>query len=99
MSRKSEITKIFDNIEQKELIKPLIDEVVFLETELERLRAFPFIKVHPKHPEIQKRTPAAKQYKENLQSYVSAIRTLQSFLKNSEEDAAAALMEKLKEFE
>lgn len=98
MDRKLEITKIFDKIDNKKLIEPLIDEVVYLERELERLRKLPFIKTHPLHPEIQKRTPAAKQYKENLQSYISAVRTLQSFLKNSDQDAAGELMELLNKY-
>jgi len=99
MDRKQKIISIFDKIDNKELVFPLIDHAVFLEGELERLKGLPFIVAHPERPDLQKRTPAARQYKEDMQSYVSVIRTLQSFLKNSDIDADSELLAKLKEFE
>jgi hypothetical protein len=77
MSRKDDLIKIFEEVENsKDIILPLIDDVVFLEGQLDQLRKLPFIKVHPEYPEIQKSTPAAKQYKELLQQYNNCIKIL-----------------------
>lgn len=77
MSRKEELIKIFEEVENsKDIILPLIDDVVFLEQQLDQLRKLPFIKVHPQYPDIQKSTPAAKQYKELLQQYNNCIKIL-----------------------
>lgn len=82
MRRKEELLKIFDQIEDtKGIILPMIDDVVFLEGQLEQLRKLPFIKVHPDFPELQKPTPAAKQYKELLQQYNNCIKILTSVLR------------------
>ena len=90
MSRKDELLKIFDEIEDtKDVIKPLIDDVVFLEEQLEGLRKLPFIKVHPDYPELQKPTPASKMYKELLQQYNNCIKILTGILRKDapEEDS------------
>ena len=73
MSRKTELVKLIgDNVS----LIPLIDDVVFLEKQLEFLRALPLIKIHPDDPNKQKVTPAAKQYKELLQQYTNIIKIL-----------------------
>ena len=70
MSRKSELLKVFENVdESKDVILPLIDDVVFLEDRLDELRKLPFIRVNPKDPSQQKSTPASKLYRELLQQY------------------------------
>lgn len=82
MSRKEELLKIFDQIEDaKGIILTMIDDVVFLEDQLDSLRKLPFIKVHPDYPELQKATPAAKQYKELLQQYNNCIKILTGILR------------------
>ena len=82
MSRKEELLKIFEQVDdQKGIIMPLIDDVVFIEDQLQHLRKLPFIKVHPKYPDIQKATPAAKQYKELLQQYNNCIKILTGILR------------------
>lgn len=73
------------NDDDKHLIEPLIDEFVFLEYQLTELKKIPFIKVHPKNPEMQKSTPAAKQYKELLQQYTNIIKVLSK--RNDESDS------------
>lgn len=73
MSRKKELLGLIDN---DRLLIPLITEMVELEEQLEKLRALPKIKVHPKDPTKQKATPAAKLYKEALQQYTNIIRIL-----------------------
>lgn len=72
-NRKEELLKVIEN---DTTLVPLIDEVVYLEEQLDYLRTLPKIKVHPKNPELQKTTPAAKLYKEMLQQYTNIIRIL-----------------------
>ena len=71
--RKSELLEV---IEENSTLIPLIDEMVYLEEQLDHLRSLPKIKVHPKDPSIQKVTPAAKLYKELLQQYTNIIRII-----------------------
>lgn len=59
-----------------DLVENLVDEIIFLENQLEVLKKLPFIKVHPDNPEIQKATPASKQYVSLLAQYNANIRTL-----------------------
>ena len=90
MNRKQELLKIFENVDDtKGIIAPMIEDVVFLEEQLQALRQLPFIKVHPQYPDIQKPTAAAKQYKELLQQYNNCIKILTGILRkdSAEEDS------------
>lgn len=87
-NRKEELEKIVGN---DEVIQPLIDEIVFLEGKLEELKKYTFLKVHPEKPELQKATPAAKQYKEFLQQYLNCIKVLAKISGNDEEDEESPL--------
>lgn len=89
-NRKEELLKIFDSVEDtKDIILPLIDDVVFLEEQLEALRQLPFIRFSKQDPSLQKATPAAKQYKELLQQYNNCIKILTGVLRKDapEEDS------------
>lgn len=88
MTRKDELMKVFKDLDDvKEIITPMIDDVVFLEEKLTELRRLPFIRVNPKNNADQKPTAAAKQYKEFLQQYNNCIKILTSVLnKNTSED-------------
>lgn len=82
MSRKEELMEIFANVEDtKGIILPLIDDVVFLEEQLQELRKLPFIRVSKQDPSLQKATPAAKQYKELLQQYNNCIKILTGIIR------------------
>ena len=76
--RRVQLSSIMASVDQStmQLIDPLLDEVVFMEERLLNLRQLPLISVHPKKPALQRYTPAAKQYKETMQSYMNAIRIL-----------------------
>ena len=67
ISEKNDNTTLFDS---------LVDDVIFLENQLIELRKLPFISVNPKNPQMQKTTPAAKQYKELLQQYTNCLKIL-----------------------
>ena len=100
VNRKDEIYSLFDHVDEEErkLIGPLLDQVVFLEERMDELRQLPFIKINPKNPAQQKSTPASKQYKECMQSYMNAVRILLNTLRKVESSAADELLERLKEF-
>lgn len=68
----------------RNLIDPLVDEIAFMEERLEELRKLPFIKVNAKHPAIQQRTEAAKEYKSTIQQYNNCLRTVATALNRSE---------------
>ena len=82
MNRKEELLQIFDQIEDtKNIIAPMIEDLVFLEDQLRELRKLPFIRINPVDPSQQKATPAAKQYKELLQQYNNCIKILTGILR------------------
>lgn len=100
MTRKEELNDIFKDVDENEqkLIDPLLDEVVFLEEQMVELKKMPFISVHPTNPALQRKTEAAKLYKECSQSYMNAIRILCSVLSKVESSAQDELLRKLSEF-
>lgn len=73
MDRKEELLNL---IGQDTTLKPLVDEMVYLEEQLDYFRSLPKIKVHPNDPSKQKPTPAAKLYKEYLQQYTNVVKIL-----------------------
>ena len=82
MTRKEELLKIFDQVEDtKGIIAPMIEDVVFLEAQLRDLRKLPFIRVNPQDPSKQKPTPAAKEYKDLLQQYNNCVKILTGILR------------------
>ena len=97
MTRKEELTKIFENVEDtKGIIMPLIDDVVFLEEQLRELRKIPFIKVHPDYPDIQKPTAASKQYRELLQQYNQCLKILTGVIRKDNAEEESPLREFIK---
>lgn len=58
-------------------LKPLVDEMIYLEDELDKLRKLPKLKVHPKDKTKQRPTPAARLYRESLGEYTNIIRLIQ----------------------
>lgn len=78
MGRKEDLEKLVYKENSGNDIKAsrLIDELVYLEEQMADLKKLPFIKVHPKNPQLQKATPAAKLYKEMLQQYNNSMRLL-----------------------
>lgn len=73
MSRKEELLKVIEN---DTTLIPLVDEMIYLEEQLDYYRTLPKIKVHPDDPSKQKTTPAAKLYKEYLQQYTNIVKIL-----------------------
>ena len=100
MNRREELDDIFKEVDpnEKKLVNRLIDEVVFLETQMTSLKKLPFISVNPKNLSQQKTTSASKLYKECSQSYMNAIRILCSLLHKIDNSAENELLQKLSEF-
>jgi len=76
VSRREELVAIVPE-ESLELVTSVIDDVIFLEERLTELKKLPFIQVHPTKPELQRSTPASKQYKEFLQQYINCIKMIE----------------------
>lgn len=100
MNRREQLNDIFKDVDpnEKELVSPLLDEIVFLENQMKYLKTLPFIRVHPTDTSRQETTPAAKQYKECSQSYMNAIRILCAILHKVDSSAEEDLLKKLEEF-
>ena len=83
--RLAELRAIFENVDEnkRRLAEPLLFEAAFLEEQLRELRTMPMIRVNPENRSQQKRTEAAKQYKENIQSYTGIIKVLNSILQKN----------------
>lgn len=80
--RKAELMKALEGVDDvKTVVTPMIEDIVFLEAALERLRELPFMRVNPNDNSQQKATPAAKQYKELLQQYNNCIKILAGVLR------------------
>lgn len=73
-------------------LKNLINDIVFMEEQLENLKKLPFIKYDKNNLEKQKKTEASKLYLSILAQYTQDIKTL-SFLsgKTESEDAISPL--------
>lgn len=100
MERREELNEIFKDTDEneKKLIQPLLDEIIFLEKQMADLRQMTFIEVHPKNAAKQRKTEAAKLYKECSQSYMNAIRILSSLLHKEDSGEDSPLRQYLREF-
>lgn len=85
--------------QQQAIIKPLLEDIVFMENRLCELRKLPHLRVHPKNPARQEVTPAGKQYKEIMQSYLNAVKVIMTALNRNDTSAADELLSKLEEFQ
>lgn len=101
MERKETLEDIFKDVDEseKKLINPLLEEVIYLEEQMKYLRTLPQIQIHPKNNSIQRKTEAAKLYKEYSQSYMNAIRILLGVLHKVDSSAQDELLKRLAEFE
>lgn len=91
MDRKQELIKYLGESANKELIEPLVDEVIFLEGQLSKLKTMPFVRTHPKYPQMQKVTPASRLYVSLMAQYNANIRTLASISGKNEAEEESPL--------
>lgn len=99
MERKEKVLSLFNgqNAETLELLNPLIDQLIFLENQLDKLRKLPFIVVSVQNPEKQRATPAYKQYKDLSQTYINALKVINSALGIDSEEVESPLRIYMKE--
>ena len=86
MSRADDIRELFDS-ETLVLIGPLIDELTFVESQIEALKKEPMIRYHPKDRAIQKATPSGRLYRDMLAKESEIVRILASILHKSNSDS------------
>lgn len=62
INRKEELQKVFSELDEsaKQIVFPMIDDVVFLEKQLAELKKYPFISINPANKAQQKATAARK---------------------------------------
>lgn len=100
MSRFEDLSAIFADMEgEADIVRPMIEDVVFLEGRLTELRAMPFLRVNPKNPADQKPTAAARQYKELLQQYNNCIKILTGILRKIGQEEISPLRAYLEQLE
>ena len=94
-TRLKQLEEIFSKVDEDklQLITPLIEEIVFIEEQLQQLKKMTFIRVNPKNPAIQKATPASKQYKELMQTYNNSLKVLSSVLNKDASEEESPLRE------
>lgn len=99
MERKEEILKVCQTLDADtmKLIDPLIDQLIFLEKQLEYLRKLPFILVKEDDPRKQKVTVAYKQYKDLSQTYINALKVVNGEIGIESETVESPLREYMKE--
>jgi hypothetical protein len=71
--RKDELLKAVNNDIS---LLSLVEDMVYLEEELDKLRKLPKLRVNPRNASQQKQTPAAKLYREYLQQYTNVVKVL-----------------------
>ncbi|MDY5929293.1 MAG: hypothetical protein SPJ27_04570 [Candidatus Onthovivens sp.] len=92
MSRKEQLLKIFENVDNKELIERMIDEAVELECKID------YFKTELNNIEINASTTSKYKffhscYKDYLTQYVQVIKCLMSFIGKDEDNATSPLRE------
>ena len=80
MNRREELEKILNDANNS-FVSPLIDEIMYMEDQLNILRPLPKIRVNPADNSQQKITPAWKMYKECVQQYLNAVKLLSGITK------------------
>ena len=93
MERKKQLQDLFNGIDEGKriIVSNLIDEAIYLESQLIELKQYKFIKIHPTNPNLQKITAAGKQYREFLQTYTNIIDKLCRIYSNEEVEESSPL--------
>ena len=75
INRKEELQKVFSELDEsaKQIVFPMIDDVVFLEEQLAELKKYPFININPANKAQQKATAAGKQYNNCIKILLSLV--------------------------
>jgi len=88
----NKLNEIFNDVDEsnKKLVEGLIQDAAFLYAEnyiiKQSLNETGMIKFHPSNQTLQKPLPAAKEYRQNLNSYSIVIKSLSSVLQKKIDD-------------
>lgn len=93
MDRRDELLKLVGD--DPFLIRE-VEEMVFLEEQLDKLRALPQIEINPKNPAQQRATVAAKEYIKYLQQYNQVVKILTRATGSSDQEEDSPLRAWLK---
>ena len=95
VERKENLKNLIQELDEnvRIIVEPLVEDIVFMEKNLDELKKYPFIRTHPRDPTLQKVTAAAKQYKELLQQYTNCLKLICSFAKNEKTGEDSPLRE------
>jgi len=85
MTRRDELLALFSDKDVLTIVTPLIDELCFIEEQIEELKKEPMIRYHPKNRAIQKLTLSGRLYKELLSKKTELTKTLYSMARKSAE--------------
>lgn len=98
---RDDLIKIFDVVDDdiRNFAIDTIDEYIFFQEQLNKLKKLPLIRLNPKRPEIQEITPAGKLIKDYSNIMDAKRATLLRILYKVESSAAEELLAKLSEFE
>jgi len=89
MKTENQFAVVLEKLEpqQRQLIEQIAEELGFIQERLADLRKLPFLQVDQKNNTRQRATPAAKQYKELMQTYTNGIKLVNMILsRNSIEE-------------
>ena len=97
---RAEYEKIFRSVDEDErnLVSGLVDDCVWLEEQLRKLRKLDHIQINPRNRNQMRLTPAARLYKQYATTYANNIRVLLNVLRKVENQAQDDLLRKLEEF-
>ncbi len=78
MDKKKRLKELNDFVGNDKVIflRNLIDDIIFMEERLEKLKKLPFIKTNVKNPVEQRRTESSKLYLSLMAQYTQDIKTL-----------------------
>ncbi|MBO7735942.1 MAG: hypothetical protein J6S67_25460 [Methanobrevibacter sp.] len=98
---KKGLIKLFEDYDEadKAIALDTIDEYIYFQEEINKLKKLPLIRIDANNPERQKVTPAGKLIKEYSQVIDAKRSTLLRILHRKESTAEDELLAKLSEFE
>lgn len=98
-SRSGELSGLFDGIDDgvRALIGEVIENITYLEAQMQELRRLPMIRINPNNPQQQKTTPAAKLLKEFIQQHANCVKLAISVLQKNAPEEVSPLRQWLEE--
>lgn len=98
-ARLGEVVKDVDKT-KRDLLDKLLDDAAFLAVENQELRDIleitGSVKIHPQDPTVQKPVEAARQYRQNLNTYAVIIKTLNGIVAKDGSDEDDPFLEWVK---